>query len=143
MNSRRFSWSNCIQSRQPGPGSRIAKGLRIVSGYGGRTTCWPFGAVYAPKEGRANRAYHRPRHRATSPLARLMRFEKNVCRLVCEIPVPPSRNQWSEIPGAGHAERAAVRAAAWACKGVDDVSTRTRPGTHMAPATLASRSCAG
>src|SRR5262245_44174599 len=57
--------------------------------------------------------------------------------------VPPSRNQWSEIPGAGHAERAAVRAAAWACKDVDDVSTRTRPGTHMAPATLASHSCAG
>src|SRR5215467_2484230 len=92
---------------------------------GGRTTCWPFGAVYAPKE-RSSRAHHRPRHRATSPLARLMRFAKNVCRLVCEIPVPPSRNQWSEIPGAGHAERAAVRAAAWAYKGVDDVSTRTR-----------------
>ena len=59
---------------------------------GGCTT--PFGAVYAFER---VRAYHRPRHRATSPLARLMRFAKNVCRLVvspgwlfiCEIPVPP------------------------------------------------------
>jgi hypothetical protein len=28
-------------------------------------------------------------------------------------------------------------------KDVDDISTRTRPGTHVAPATLASRSCVG
>src|SRR6516165_12193526 len=81
------------------PDGRIAKGWRIVSGYGGTYNLLAVRCgLRAKRKVERIRAYHRPRHRATSPLARLMRFAKNVCRLVCEIPVPPSRNQWSGNP---------------------------------------------